>query len=52
MGILMNRLFQAALVLVLLAWPVSTRADEMPWVAVSKDKKGFALKPSDKRIVP
>jgi hypothetical protein len=29
------------------AWP-----GEMPWVAVSKDKKGFVLGPSGKRFVP
>jgi len=29
-----------------------TQADEMPWVAVAKDKKGFALEPSKRPFVP
>ena len=28
------------------------RADDMPWVTVSKDKKGFALEPSNRPFIP
>lgn len=31
---------------------VSIEADEMPWVRISKDKKGFVLEPSGRRFVP
>ena len=48
----MNGLFRASIILLLLAWPIAARADEMPWVAVSKDKKGFALQPSGKQFIP
>jgi hypothetical protein len=35
-------------------WSVSAQAkpDEMPWVAVAKDKKGFVLDPSGRPFVP
>jgi hypothetical protein len=29
-----------------------SRAGDMPWVAVSKDNKGFALEPSKRPFVP
>jgi hypothetical protein len=48
----MNRQFRAVPVLLLLAWPFSTRADDMPWVGVSKDKKGFVFDPSGKPFIP
>lgn len=32
--------------------PSPAQADEMPWVAVSKDKKGFVLEPSGKKFTP
>lgn len=32
--------------------PARTNADEMPWVAVAKDKKGFVLDPSGRPFVP
>jgi hypothetical protein len=38
------------LALTLLAAPA--RADEMPWIGVSKDKKGFSLDPSGKPFIP
>jgi sugar phosphate isomerase/epimerase len=38
--------------LVLACSPTPARPAEMPWIAVSKDKKGFALEPSGKRFVP
>ena len=28
------------------------KPDEVPWVAVSKDKKGFVLEPSGKPFIP
>jgi Cellulase (glycosyl hydrolase family 5) len=40
------------ILVLLLAWPISARADEMRWVAVSKDKKAFVVEPSGKRFVP
>lgn len=48
----MNRRFRAVLFLLVLAWPISARADDMPWVVISKDKKGFALEPSKRPFVP
>src|SRR5437588_11601837 len=44
----------------LLAWlglvvacsPTPAGAGEMPWIAVSKDQKGFVLEPSGKEFVP
>jgi hypothetical protein len=48
----MNRLFPAGLFLLFLTSPLSARTDEMPWVQVSRDKKGFVLEPSGKRFVP
>ncbi|HEV3343187.1 MAG TPA: alpha/beta fold hydrolase [Pirellulales bacterium] len=48
----MNRLLQAAVVLWLLAWPLTACAADMPWVVVSKDKKGFALEPSGRPFTP
>jgi hypothetical protein len=48
----MNARFRAALLLLLFAWPIPARADEMPWIAVSKDKKKFVLEPSGKPFVP
>lgn len=32
--------------------PAATSADDLPWVVVSKDNKGFTLRPSDKPFVP
>lgn len=32
--------------------PAQAKPDEMPWVQVSKDKKGFVLRPSEKPFVP
>jgi hypothetical protein len=32
--------------------PAQTKPDEMPWVAVSKDRKGFVLDPSGRSFVP
>jgi hypothetical protein len=32
--------------------PAQATTDEMPWVAVSKDKKGFVLDPSGCPFVP
>jgi hypothetical protein len=32
--------------------PAQAKPDEMPWVAVSKDKKGFVLDPSGRPFVP
>src|SRR5947209_20436291 len=48
----MNGRFRAALVFLLLAWPISARADEMPWVAVSKDRKTFVFQPPGGKFTP
>src|SRR5262249_47772263 len=40
------------LCLLLACSPLPARAGGMPWIAVSKDKKGFVLEPSGKRFVP
>src|ERR671933_550047 len=48
----MSGLFVLAVFLPCLAWPLSARADEMPWVQVAKDKKGFVLDPSGRPFVP
>jgi hypothetical protein len=51
----MNGLSHAAIAFLLLGLAVShsdAQADEMPWVAVSKDKKGFVLDSSGKPFVP
>jgi hypothetical protein len=32
--------------------PAQAKPDEMPWVAVAKDKKGFILDPSRRPFVP
>src|SRR5437879_139469 len=48
----MNGLFRTMLFLLLLAWPISAQAGDMPWIAVSKDKKGFVLEPSGKKFTP
>src|SRR3954447_16536043 len=32
--------------------PARAKPDEMPWVQVTKDKKGFVLQPSEKPFVP
>jgi len=32
--------------------PAQAKADDMPWVAISKDKKGFILDPSGRPFVP
>jgi hypothetical protein len=40
------------LFLLLLTLPLSVRADDMPWIVVSKDKKAFVLEPSGKRFTP
>ena len=42
----------ACLVLTLGAPTVRATPDDMPWVAVSKDKKGFVLDPSGRPFVP
>ena len=42
----------AFLCLVVAGLPTPTQAGEMPWVAVSKDKKGFILEPSGKKFTP
>ncbi len=47
-----NRLFRLATFLLLLAWPISGRADEMPWVVVSKDQREFVLESSGRPFVP
>jgi hypothetical protein len=46
--------FRLPLVVCLVSWLAfgSTAADEMPWVAVAKDKKGFILVPSGRPFVP
>ena len=31
--------------------PARAKADEMPWVAVSRDRKGFVLEPSGRRTL-
>jgi Cellulase (glycosyl hydrolase family 5) len=41
-----------ALCLGLACLPLSAQANEMPWVQVSKDKKGFVLEPSGKPFTP
>ena len=50
----MPRTFATAVFLVLTLGIPTVRAkpDEMPWVAVSKDKKGFILDPSGRPFVP
>jgi hypothetical protein len=50
----MNRIIVAAVLPVLLVGSptVRAKADEMPWIAVSKDKKGFVLEPSQHPFVP
>ncbi|HXG12627.1 MAG TPA: cellulase family glycosylhydrolase [Gemmataceae bacterium] len=47
-----NRWISFLLGLLLACSSAATRADEMPWVAVSKDKKGFVLEPSGRPFVP
>ncbi len=42
----------AILFLLVLVWPHSARAEEMPWVVVSKDKKTFAAEASGKPFTP
>jgi hypothetical protein len=43
----------AIVTLLLLGCPtVRAKPGEMPWIAVSKDKKGFVLEPSGKQFVP
>ncbi len=44
--------FRLAFLLLFLVWPLSARADERQWVAVSGDQKGFVLKPAGKRFLP
>ena len=44
--------FGIILVFLLLAWPHSAWADDMPWVVVSKDKKAFVVETSGKRFTP
>ncbi len=46
----MKRRFPLVLLILLLARPVG--AVELPWITVSKDRKGFILEPSGKRFVP
>ena len=50
----MPRTFATAVFLVLTLGIPTVRAkpDEMPWVAVSKDKNGFVLDPSGRPFVP
>lgn len=45
----MNQLYSTVL---LLACAVSARADDLPWVVISKDSKGFSLDPSGKTFEP
>ena len=40
------------LVLLLLAWPLSVRAEDMSWIVVSKDKKAFVVETSGKPFTP
>jgi hypothetical protein len=50
----MNRIIVAAVLPLLLLGGLGGRAkaDEMPWVAVSKDKTGFCMEPSGRPFVP
>jgi hypothetical protein len=48
----MNGLFLAAIVFLFFAWPASATADEMPYVAIGKDKKGFILDSSGQKFTP
>jgi len=43
---------QAFLLSCLLCITSHAQAGDMPWVAVSKDKKGFVLDPSGKPFIP
>jgi hypothetical protein len=47
-----NKPLPAFLCLLLACSSVPARADKMPWVQVSKDKKGFVLNPSGRPFVP
>ena len=42
----------AFLCLSVVGLPTSARAGDVPWVAVSKDQKGFVLEPSGRKFVP
>src|SRR5437763_1101258 len=42
----------AILLTTLLALAGSVRADDLPWVKVSADRKGFVLDPSGKKFTP
>jgi len=44
--------FRLALLFLLLARPSPASAGDRPWVAVSKDRKGFVLEPSGERFIP
>jgi alpha-beta hydrolase superfamily lysophospholipase len=46
------RLTATSLGLLLLSWPLPAGAVDMPWVVVSKDKKGFALEASGRPFTP
>lgn len=48
----MTERFSLAGLLLLLASAPAASAGDMPWVAVSQDKKGFVLEPSRKPFVP
>jgi hypothetical protein len=48
----MSERLRLVVLLFVLGWPVTARADEMPWVAVSRDKKGFVFDPSGRPFVP
>ena len=48
----MNGLIRATVVLLLVAWPLSAQADDISWITVSKDKKGFVLESTGKPFVP
>src|SRR6266542_3064367 len=51
-GLSRNIMAMVLVVAFLLGLPAQAKADEMSWVAVSKDKKGFALAPSGRPFVP
>jgi hypothetical protein len=50
----MSRTITAPALVVAFLWgvPAQAKADEMPWVAVAKDKKGFILDPPGRPFVP
>jgi hypothetical protein len=48
----MNGYLRVAVVLLILVQPVRAQGDDLPWIAVSKDKKGFVAEPSGTRFTP